>query len=95
MNGHESNPIFAWLKAASGIPEDIPWNFSKFLVTCGDRVQRYSHEVSYGGSSWSRSVEHGGVGRRNLVFVQHMYVCIYILYDASSKKQEYWLSLGL
>eukprot|EP00904_Undaria_pinnatifida_P012729 jgi/Undpi1/8587/HiC_scaffold_25.g11052.m1 len=45
VNGHESHPIFAWLKAASGIPEDIPWNFSKFLVTCGDRVKRYSHEA--------------------------------------------------
>ena len=47
VNGHQSDPLFAWLKAASGIPGDIPWNFSKFLVTCGDMVKRYSHEVSY------------------------------------------------
>ena len=47
VNGHQSDPLFAWLKAASGIPGDIPWNFSKFLVTCGDRVKRYSHEVNY------------------------------------------------
>lgn len=48
VNGHESDPLFAWLKAASGNPVDIPWNFSKFLVVCGDTVMRYSHEVRKG-----------------------------------------------
>eukprot|EP00903_Cladosiphon_okamuranus_P008051 g7765.t1 len=46
VNGLQSLPLFAWLKAASGNPGDIPWNFSKFLVVCGTVVKRYSHEVS-------------------------------------------------
>ncbi|CAN0338635.1 unnamed protein product [Pylaiella littoralis] len=46
VNGLQSHPLFAWLKAASGNPGDISWNFTKFLVVGGDRVVRYSHEVS-------------------------------------------------
>ncbi|CAM9389208.1 unnamed protein product [Pylaiella littoralis] len=46
VNGLGSSPLFSWLKAASGVPGDIPWNFSKFLVVCGTVVKRYSHEVS-------------------------------------------------
>lgn len=45
VNGHQSDPLFAWLKAASGVPGNIPWNFTKFLVVCGNIVKRYSHEV--------------------------------------------------
>ena len=45
INGHHSDPLFAWLKAASGNPVSVPWNFSKFLVIGGDVVKRYSHEV--------------------------------------------------
>ncbi|CAN0314185.1 unnamed protein product, partial [Ascophyllum nodosum] len=42
VNGDQSEPLFAWLKASSGNPMDIPWNFSKFLVVCGSVVKRYS-----------------------------------------------------
>ncbi|CAM9393606.1 unnamed protein product [Scytosiphon promiscuus] len=45
VNGLESAPLFAWLKAASGVPNDIPWNFTKFLVVCGNVVKRYSHHI--------------------------------------------------
>ncbi len=45
MNGLQSHPLFAWLKAASGAPGDIEWNFAKFLVVGGNHVTRYSHEV--------------------------------------------------
>ncbi|CAM9467568.1 unnamed protein product, partial [Ascophyllum nodosum] len=41
INGHHSDPLFAWLKAASGNPVSVPWNFSKFLVIGGDVVKRY------------------------------------------------------
>lgn len=54
VNGLSSSPLFAWLKAASGSPGDIPWNFSKFLVICGTVVKRYSHEVGGGCESISR-----------------------------------------
>lgn len=56
VNGLQSSPLFAWLKAASGSPGDIPWNFSKFLVVCGTVVKRYSHEV--GGGPGSGSIQH-------------------------------------
>ncbi|CAM9403356.1 unnamed protein product [Ectocarpus sp. 4 AP-2014] len=46
VNGLHSSPMFAWLKAASGNPHDIPWNFTKFLVLCDSTVKRYSHEVN-------------------------------------------------
>lgn len=45
VNGLRSHPLFAWLKAASGVPGDIAWNFTKFLVVGGHRVTRFSHEV--------------------------------------------------
>lgn len=51
VNGLQSHPLFAWLKAASGVPMDISWNFSKFLVVGGNTVARYSHEVIYSTSS--------------------------------------------
>lgn len=46
INGHQSDPLFAWLKAASGNAVHVPWNFTKFLVIGGDIVKRYSHDVS-------------------------------------------------
>ena len=45
VNGLRSHPLFAWLKAASGVPGDIAWNFTKFLVVGGHNVTRFSHEV--------------------------------------------------
>ncbi|CBN73797.1 Glutathione peroxidase [Ectocarpus siliculosus] len=46
VNGLRSQPLFAWLKAASGVPGNIEWNFTKFLVVGGNHVTRYSHEVN-------------------------------------------------
>eukprot|EP00903_Cladosiphon_okamuranus_P008530 g8189.t1 len=46
VNGLRSDPLFAWLKAASGVPGDISWNFTKFLVVGGYNVTRFSHEVN-------------------------------------------------
>ncbi|CAM9326393.1 unnamed protein product [Scytosiphon promiscuus] len=46
VNGLRSHPLFAWLKAASGVPGDIQWNFTKFLVVGGENITRYSHQVN-------------------------------------------------
>ncbi|CAB3410061.1 unnamed protein product [Caenorhabditis bovis] len=49
VNGPNAHPLWKFLKAERGsaVSEDIPWNFSKFLVDKnGHVVGRYSHAVS-------------------------------------------------
>lgn len=46
VNGDGADPLFKWLKAASGDGRDISWNFTKFLVVGGKEVKRYSHQVN-------------------------------------------------
>ncbi|CAM9404388.1 unnamed protein product, partial [Discosporangium mesarthrocarpum] len=45
VNGEDTDPLFTWLKEASGDTLGIPWNFSKFLILRGETVSRFSHEV--------------------------------------------------
>ncbi|CAM9501328.1 unnamed protein product [Choristocarpus tenellus] len=46
VNGEGSEPLFSWLKQASGDVLNIRWNFTKFLVSGGGTtVSRFSHEV--------------------------------------------------
>ena len=48
VNGSNEEPLYHWLKAEAGKgkPEDIKWNFTKFLINKhGQVVQRYESKV--------------------------------------------------
>jgi len=46
VNGPGMSPVYAFLKASSGDPSDVEWNFAKFLLDgSGKVVKRYPPDV--------------------------------------------------
>ena len=52
------HPVFAWLTTQSLSPGDIPWNFSKFLVSYdGELIGRWTHQVAPDNGAFLTAVE--------------------------------------
>jgi len=52
------HPVFGWLTTQSLSPGDIPWNFSKFLVSYdGELIGRWTHQVAPDDGAFLTAVE--------------------------------------